>query len=120
MAAAGERRWDEGPVRIDLPARIFRFLDEGDEIDDTEQWRILEGLPTNIGAWRENCAGRPTWASRTGMPSKRHSPPPRSRPWSLRGRSTGSRWPRSRSWREDRGRRDRRADLGRDSVLLKG
>src|SRR4051812_18899562 len=50
MAAAGERRWDEGPVRIDLPARIFRFLDAGDGIDDAEQWRILEGLPTNIGA----------------------------------------------------------------------
>jgi hypothetical protein len=50
MAAAGERRWDEGPVRIDLPARIFRFVDEGDGIDDAQQWRILEGLPTNIGA----------------------------------------------------------------------
>jgi hypothetical protein len=50
MVAAGERRWDEGPVRIDLPARILRFVDEGDGIDDTEQWRILDGLPTNIGA----------------------------------------------------------------------
>jgi hypothetical protein len=50
MRAAGQKRWDEGPVRIDLPARIFRFVDEGDGIDDTEQRRILEGLPTNIGA----------------------------------------------------------------------
>lgn len=50
MAAAGQRRWDEGPVRIDLAALIFRFVDEGDGIDDAEQWRILEGLPTNIGA----------------------------------------------------------------------
>jgi hypothetical protein len=50
MAAAGERRWDEGPVRIDLPARLLRFVDEGDGTDDTEQWRILDKLPTNIGA----------------------------------------------------------------------
>lgn len=50
MRAAGERRWDEGPVRIDLPARILRFVDGGDGIDDAAQWRILEGLPTNIGA----------------------------------------------------------------------
>lgn len=50
MSAAGERRWDEGPVRIDLPARILRFVDAGDGIDDAAQWRILEGLPTNIGA----------------------------------------------------------------------
>lgn len=49
MRAAGEKRWDEGPVRIDLPARILRFVDEGDGIDDTKQWLILEGLPTNIG-----------------------------------------------------------------------
>jgi hypothetical protein len=50
MAAAGQRRWDEGPVRIDLPARIFLFVDQGDGIDDIEQWRILDRLPTNIGA----------------------------------------------------------------------
>jgi hypothetical protein len=25
-------------------------VDEGDGIDDAEQWQILEGLPTNIGA----------------------------------------------------------------------
>lgn len=50
MVAAGARRWDEGPVRIDLPTRILRFVDEGDGIDDAEQWRILEELPTHIGA----------------------------------------------------------------------
>lgn len=50
MVAAGEKRWDEGPVRIDLPSRILRFVDEGDGIDDAGQWKILEGLPTNIGA----------------------------------------------------------------------
>jgi hypothetical protein len=50
MNAAGARRWDEGPVRLELPERILRFLDEGDGIDDTEQWRILEELPTHIGA----------------------------------------------------------------------
>ena len=50
MVAAGARRWDEGPVRIDLPARILRFEDEGDGIDDSEQWRILEELPTHLGA----------------------------------------------------------------------
>lgn len=50
MRAAGEKRWDEGPVRIDLPARLLRFVDGGDGIDDTQQWRILEKLPTNIGA----------------------------------------------------------------------
>lgn len=50
MAAAGARRWDEGPVRIDLPARILRFVDRGDGIDDDEQWKILEEMPTHIGA----------------------------------------------------------------------
>lgn len=51
MVAAGARRWDEGPVRIDLPSRILRFVDEGDDVtDDTEQWRILNELPTHIGA----------------------------------------------------------------------
>ncbi len=51
MVAAGRgTRWDEGPVRIGLPARILRFVDEGDGIDDTEQWEILEEIPTAIGA----------------------------------------------------------------------
>jgi hypothetical protein len=50
MVAAGARRWDEGPVRIDLPARILRFVDDGDGIDDTAQWQILEEMPTHIGA----------------------------------------------------------------------
>jgi hypothetical protein len=50
MRAAGQKRWDEGPVRIDLPARLLRFVEAGDGIDDADQWRILEGLPTNIGA----------------------------------------------------------------------
>jgi hypothetical protein len=50
MVAAGARRWDEGPVRIDLPVRILRFGDEGDGIDDSDQWRILEELPTHLGA----------------------------------------------------------------------
>lgn len=50
MVAAGARRWDEGPVRIELPTRILRFVDEGDGVNDTEQWQILEELPTHIGA----------------------------------------------------------------------
>lgn len=50
MVAAGARRWDEGPVRIDLPARILRFVNEGDGIDDTKQWDILEEMPTHIGS----------------------------------------------------------------------
>jgi hypothetical protein len=50
MVAAGARRWDEGPARINLPARILRFVDEGDGIDDTAQWQILEEIPTHIGA----------------------------------------------------------------------
>jgi hypothetical protein len=51
MVAAGTaRRWDEGPVRIDLPNRILRFVDRGDGIDDDEQWRIHDELPTHIGA----------------------------------------------------------------------
>jgi hypothetical protein len=49
MVAAGARRWDEGPVRIELPVRILRFVDEGDGIDDGDQWQILEELPTHIG-----------------------------------------------------------------------
>jgi hypothetical protein len=50
MVAAGATRWDEGPVRIDLPHRILRFVDLGDGEDDEEQWRILNELPTHIGA----------------------------------------------------------------------
>jgi hypothetical protein len=50
MIAAGASRWDEGPVRLDLPARILRFVDLGDGIDDDEQWAILDELPTHIGA----------------------------------------------------------------------
>ena len=54
MVAAGARRWDEGPMRIDLPARrILRFVDEGAGIDDTKQWDILEEMPTHIGSLKE-------------------------------------------------------------------
>ena len=37
-------------MRIDLPARILRFVDEGDGIDDTKQWDILEEMLTHIGS----------------------------------------------------------------------
>jgi hypothetical protein len=50
MVAAGARRWDEGPVRIDLPTRIQRFVGDDDGIDDAEQWQIFNELPTHIGA----------------------------------------------------------------------
>jgi hypothetical protein len=50
VAATGKRRWDEGPVRIDLPSRILAIVDPGDGIDDDEQWKILEEIPIHIGA----------------------------------------------------------------------
>jgi hypothetical protein len=51
MVAAGSTRWDEGPVRIDLPHRILNFVDPGDGVeDDEEQWKIVDELPTHIGA----------------------------------------------------------------------
>lgn len=51
MVAAGAKRWDGGPVAIDLPHRILNFVDPGDGVDeDEEQWKILDELPTHIGA----------------------------------------------------------------------
>jgi hypothetical protein len=51
MVAAGATRWDEGPVRIDLPHRILNFVDPADGADDDEeQWKIVDELPTHIGA----------------------------------------------------------------------
>lgn len=58
MVVAGAKRWDEGPVRIDLPARILRFVDEGDGIDDTKQRDILEEMPTHIGSLK----GKRRWS----------------------------------------------------------
>lgn len=50
MLAAGAKRWDEGPVKINLPRRILRFVDSGDGVDDEPQWVILEELPIHVGA----------------------------------------------------------------------
>lgn len=81
MAAAGERRWDEGPVRIDLPARLLRFVDGGDGIDDAQQWRILDKLPTNIGALkgmlrRTPDMGLKDWDAEQAVPPPAPAPTP--------------------------------------------
>lgn len=86
MVAAGARRWDEGPVRIDLPARILRFVDEGDGIDDTEQWRILEEIPTHIGSLKGKQREVPDMGLKnfdTDAPlvPPRVEPPPAKAPW---------------------------------------
>jgi hypothetical protein len=65
MIAAGARRWDEGPVRIDLPVRILRFVDEGDGIDDTKQWDILEEMPTHIGSLKGKRRSEPEMGLKT-------------------------------------------------------
>lgn len=66
MVVAGARRWDEGPVAIDLPHRILRFVDGGDGLDDSEQWAILDDLPTHIGALKGKLkrAGEAEWDAR--------------------------------------------------------
>lgn len=93
MVAAGERRWDEGPVRIDLPARILRFVEEGDGIDDTAQWRILEGLPTNIGALK----GKLRRAPDMGLKDRDAEAPPASVP----GPALAESQPKEISWWRD-------------------
>jgi hypothetical protein len=47
---AGAKRWDEGPVAIDLPARILNFIDPGDGLDDEPQWVIQGEIVTYIGS----------------------------------------------------------------------
>jgi hypothetical protein len=86
MVAAGAKRWDEGPVRINLPARILRFVDEGDGVDDTEQWQILEEIPTHIGALKGKLPEVPDMGLKdfdTEAPptSVRVEPAPTKAPW---------------------------------------
>jgi hypothetical protein len=50
FVAAGAKRWDEGPVRIDLPARILNFRDPGDGVDDEGHWAIHGEIVTHIGS----------------------------------------------------------------------
>ncbi len=77
MVAAGETRWDEGPVRIDLPSRILRFVDEGDGVTvDADQWRILEGLPTNIGALKGKLRRVPDKGPESREPGAAMTPTP--------------------------------------------
>lgn len=86
MVAAGAKRWDEGPVRIDLPARILRFVDEGDGIDDTKQWDILEEMPTHIGSLKGKRRfvpdmGLKTFDTEVPPTPARVAPAPAKAPW---------------------------------------
>jgi hypothetical protein len=60
LVAASARRWDGGPVRIDLPQRIFRFTENnfGDP-GDGEQRKLLEEFPTHIGALKGKLRAAP-------------------------------------------------------------
>lgn len=48
FVAAGAKRWDGGPVQINLPARILNFTDPGD--GDERQWAIHQEIVTHVGS----------------------------------------------------------------------
>jgi hypothetical protein len=67
MVAAGARRWDEGPVRIDLPSRIFNFMENNMGFaGDEEQRKIIREIPTHIGGLKSKLrrAGDGEWAAK--------------------------------------------------------
>lgn len=65
FVAAGARRWDEGPVRIDLPARILNFR-PGRRSTTRRNGRIHGEIVTHIGALNGKLkrAGDAEWDAR--------------------------------------------------------